>query len=441
MSGSAPGLWLREVERSQSRPALAGELTADVAIVGGGLSGLWSAHAVLDRAPSASVVVVEAERVAWGASGRNGGWVSALFPVSWARVARDFDADVARTLRLRLVRNVDEIASFLADARTSVEWAHEGTLTVARTPPQWRSLVEELELFDELGLAEPPVLLDASGVGGYLRVEDALGGTFERACAAVHPAKLAELLATRLEARGGLVLERSRVHYHGAGVLLGSRGRVRAEQVIWATESYRAAEVRWHRDLVPVASQIIATAPLEREQLDRLGNPPAGLTFTDGRRLVVYGQIRADGRVVFGGRGAPYRFGSGLEFATEVRPTMQAALAAALDGFVRAGGPVTIDAAWGGTIGVARDWYPRVLHDPLERLTLVGGYAGDGVALSRLSGELAAAYAVGGATVGAGAATVARYQRGPRVDQDGRCARAQTVRWSARRSRARSLVG
>lgn len=395
MSLPAPSLWLRELGRDRWRPQLDGSLEADVAIVGGGLSGLWTAHAVLDARPGASVVVLEAERVGWGASGRNGGWASALFPVSWGTVARSFGPEGARALRVRLVENLDEIEAALGDDAADVEWHRAGTLVAARSEEQWRALVADVQEEQALGLRDPGVLLDARGVRARLAIDGAVGGVFEPVCASVHPAKLVELLARRLEQRGGLVLERSRVHSGAPGVLVGVGGRVRASQVVWATESYSAAEPRWHRALAPVASQIIATAPLSAAQRERLGNPEAGLTFSDGRRLVIYGQLRADGRVIFGGRGAPYRFGSGVEFATEVGARMRLGLAATLADLLREAGPVEIEASWGGTIGVSRDWYPRVLHDPNERIVFVGGYAGDGVAMTRLAGQLAAAYATG----------------------------------------------
>lgn len=395
MALPAPSLWLREVARDQWRPQLDGALEADVAVVGGGLSGLWTAHAVLDARPSATVVVLEAERVGWGASGRNGGWASALFPVGWATVARSYGPEGARALRARLVENLDDIEDVLGDDAASVEWRRAGTLVAARSEEQWRALVAAIEEERALGLRDVGVLLDARGVRARLAIDGAIGGVFEPTCAAVHPAKLVELLAARLEERGGLVLEHSRVHLGAPGVLVGVRGRVRASQVVWATESYSALEPRWHRALAPVASQIIATVPLSASQLASLGNPTPGLTFSDGRRLVIYGLLRADGRVIFGGRGAPYRFGSGVEFATEVKARMRSALVATLGDLLREAGPIEIEASWGGTIGVARDWYPRVLHDPHERVVFVGGYAGDGVAMTRLAGQLAAAYATG----------------------------------------------
>jgi glycine/D-amino acid oxidase-like deaminating enzyme len=391
----APSLWLAEVERSTWRPRLTGALDVDVAVVGGGLSGLWAAHAVLDRRPGAAVAVFEAERLGWGASGRNGGWASALFPVAWSRVARDFDVGLARSLRRRLVENLGELEEFLGPDAASVGWRRQGTLTVARSPAQWRRLLEERRSFDELGLAEPPRVLDARGASYYLRVRGALGGLWESACASVHPARLVELLAHRLEDRGGLVFERTRLHMASPGTLVGIEGRVRAGQVVWATESYLAATRTWHRALTPIASQIIATEPLSREQLEALGQPAPGLTFTDARRLVIYGQLRDDGRIVFGGRGAPYRYGSRLEFATTVDPRRGALLKGTLEELLGSPGPLEVAHAWGGTIGVTRDWYPRVLHDPRTRFTLIGGYAGDGVALTRLVGGLAGAYATG----------------------------------------------
>jgi glycine/D-amino acid oxidase-like deaminating enzyme len=392
-----PSGWLAELERAAWRPRLEGTVEADVAVVGGGLSGLWTALGVLARRPNWSVVVVEAERVGWGASGRNGGWVSALFPVPLARVAADHSIEAARVLRRRLVDNLAEIEGLLGADAAQVGFRREGSVVAARSAGQWRGLVAEVRTFRELGLVAPPELLDAAGVRAHLDIPGTIGGTFEEACASVQPARLVELLAGRVEAAGGLVLERSPVHPGASGMLLGVGGRVRAGQVVWATESYLTREPPWHRVLAPVASQIIQTAPLPEATLMRLGRPRVGLTFADARRLVVYGQLREDRRVVFGGRGAPYRFGSALEGTETVGPGRRRVLLETLEELLGARGELEVEASWAGTIGIARDWYPRVLHDPRQRTTILGGYAGDGVALSRVAGDLAASYATGAA--------------------------------------------
>ncbi len=228
-----------------------------------------------------------------------------------------------------------------------------------------------------LGRAEARRILDGSGT---------LGGTFTPDCAAVHPARLVRGLASAVERRGVRVHEQTRVTSIEPGRVRTAHGTVRAETVIRATEGYTAGLAGHRRVLAPVYSLVIATEPLDAELWDRIGLARRE-TFTDHRHLIVYGQRTADDRLVFGGRGAPYHLGSRVrpEFDRDERvfKHLYAALMDLLP--VLAGTRVTH--AWGGALGIPRDWCASVGLDRSTGLGWAGGYVGDGVSTTNLAGR------------------------------------------------------
>ena len=163
-------------------------------------------------------------------------------------------------------------------------------------------------------------------------------------------------------------------------------GRVRADVVVRATEGYTAALPGGRREVVPLYSLMVATEPLPPETLEAIG-VRGGLTFTDGRHLLIYGQQTADGRLAFGGRGAPYHFGSGIEPAYDRVPSVHAALRDTLVELFPRLGDVAITHNWGGPLGVHRDWYPSVRFDRGSGFASAGGYVGDGVSTTNLAGR------------------------------------------------------
>jgi glycine/D-amino acid oxidase-like deaminating enzyme len=375
-----PSFWLGQLAPVVARPSLDRDLEVDVAIVGGGLTGLWCARYLHERDPSLSVVVLERSVCGFGASGRNGGWVSALFPVPLDRVAGAHGKAVAEGLAAALRETVAEVAREVAALGIDAELRQEGTLVVARNRAQWHRLVAE---------AHPPTtLLDAGGVARMLRVEGALGGLHEPACASVQPAKLTRGLADWLEEHGVLIYEETPVAPCAPHLLRAGAHEVRARHVVWATESFISETPVLHRRVLPLYSMMIVTEPLSDARYEAIGAPPVGLTFADDRQLVVYGQVTGDHRIAFGGRGAPYSFGSTIKPAVEHGAKMREQLRVTLVELLPALEGVRIDDFWGGTLGVTRDWYPRL--ELTEDGARIYGYAGDGVAMTNLMGRLCA---------------------------------------------------
>lgn len=369
------------------RPALSGDVEADVAIVGAGLTGLWTAHYLAEADPSLRIVVLEAETAGFGASGRNGGWCSALFPASLRTLADLSDRDGALAQHRAMRETVDEVGRVAAAEGIDAHLAKGGTIALARSRAQWRRARAEVADARTWDRGEDDVrLLDRDEATAVLHGTRTVGATYTPDCAAVHPARLVRGLADAVERRGVTIHERTRVQSIEPGRAHTGHGDVRARTVLRATEGYTANLPGEERSVVPVYSLVIATEPLSAATWDEIGLARRE-TFTDHRHLVIYGQRTADDRIVFGGRGAPYHLNSRIrpEFDRDER-VFASLYATLIDLFpVLAGTRVTH--AWGGALGIARDWCASVGLDPATGLGWAGGYVGDGLSTTNLAGR------------------------------------------------------
>jgi glycine/D-amino acid oxidase-like deaminating enzyme len=202
----------------------------------------------------------------------------------------------------------------------------------------------------------------------------------------VQPAKLVRGLADAVEGRGVQIYEQTRVRGIAPHAVHTDRGTVRAGVVVRATEGYTAGLPQSRRDVAPVYSLIIATEPLPDAVWDEIGLRERE-TFSDYRHLIIYGQRSADGRMVFGGRGAPYHFGSRVRASYDRVPRVFAALRRALVELFPVLRDVPITHQWGGPLGIARDWHASVHYDAATGLAGAGGYVGDGVSTTNLAGR------------------------------------------------------
>jgi glycine/D-amino acid oxidase-like deaminating enzyme len=370
-----------------ARPRLDRDLDVDVAIVGGGFTGLWTAYYLKRRDPSLRVCILEAEVAGFGASGRNGGWCSALFAASWSRLAHGFGQSAAHAMRLAMQDAVDEVGRVSASEGIECHFAKGGTVTAIRTRAQLTRARDEVEHARRLGIGPNDLeLLGPREASGLLRCTGVLGATFTPHCAALHPARLARGLAERVEQLGVPIYERTRVTSIEPGRAATEDHVVKAEIVVRATEGYTAA-LRGHRRLLaPVYSLMVATAPLDEATWDEIGLARRE-TFADHRHLVIYGQRTADGRLAFGGRGAPYHYGSKVRPDYEDEPRVHQQLAATLAELFPQLGGVEITHTWGGALGIPRDWFSSVGLDRSSGLAWAGGYVGDGVSTTNLAGR------------------------------------------------------
>ncbi|MFL5859861.1 MAG: NAD(P)/FAD-dependent oxidoreductase [Solirubrobacteraceae bacterium] len=380
-----PSFWLDQLGPRPSRPALAGDREADVCIVGGGFTGLWTAYELKRADPSLVVVVLEARQVGFGASGRNGGWVLGKLSGSAPAWRARGGPDAPRAMVRAIQQTVHEIGAVVAVENIECDWKHGGTVSVAQTDVQLARLRAQAEAERrELGEDLAWEVLDADEMNARIRVAGARGGLYTPHCARVQPARLVDGLAAAAERAGATVYESSAVTRIGSGLAVTRAGNVRARYVLRATEGYTADMRDAHRVLLPMNSSMIVTEPLPEAEWARIGWAGAE-TMLDGSHLYTYSQRTADGRIAIGGRGVPYRFGSRTDREGPVPRRTVGELRARLRALFPSLAGVSVARAWHGILGVSRDWCPTVTLDPVSGLGWAGGYAGEGVAASNLA--------------------------------------------------------
>jgi glycine/D-amino acid oxidase-like deaminating enzyme len=307
---------------------LTGDVDVDVAIAGAGYTGLWTAYYLSRAEPGLRIAVCEREIAGFGASGRNGGWCSALFPASLGKLERMAGRDAAIAMQRAMQETVDEVAAAISAEAIDCHWAKGGTVQLARSATQLDRAAAEVAEARKFGFGSGDLkLLTAAEARDLVGAAGVLGGTYTPHCAAIHPARLVRGLAAAVRRRGVKVFERTPVTRIEPGRLVTPSGMVRARYVIRATEGYTPQLPGQRRAIVPVYSLMIATAPLPDSAWDQIGL--AGRpTFGDLRHLIIYGQRTDDGRLAFGGRGAPYHLGSAIRPSFDRAPAVFAALRA-----------------------------------------------------------------------------------------------------------------
>lgn len=369
------------------RPALPGPTSYDVVVVGAGFTGLWTAYYLSQTDPQQRIAVLEAETVGFGASGRNGGWCSALFPTPWSKLAATSSPAEALRLHREMAATVREVGRVCAAEQIDAGFTRGGTVTLARSAPQLERARAEVATAYGRGFVEDDLrLLDATEARGMLHATGVVGGTFTPHCAAVHPARLVQGLARAVERRGVTIFEHTRVRAISDDGVTTDVGRVGADVVVRATEAWTSQLPGSRRAVAPVYSLMVATDPLPDSVWDEIGL--AGRpTFSDGRHVIIYGQRTADGRLAFGGRGAPYHLRSRIKPSYDLEQRVFAKLRTTLRELLPAIGDVGFSHAWGGPLGIARDWAASVGFDRRTGVAWAGGYVGDGVGTTNLAGR------------------------------------------------------
>jgi glycine/D-amino acid oxidase-like deaminating enzyme len=384
---ATPSFWLDEIAARPTRPSLEETRDADVCIIGGGFTGLWTAYELRRAKPGLEVIVLEAEHVGFGASGRNGGWVLGRISGSAAAWRARGGPDAPGTMARAISAAVGAIGSVVAEEGIDCDWHQGGSLTVAQSQTQLERLRTQLHAEREAAGDTGSVrLLSADELRARVKIRGGVGALYTPYCARVQPAKLVQGLAAAAERAGAVIYERSPVHELRPGSAGTARGRVRARNVVLATEGYTANLPGRHRSLLPLNSAMIVTEPLDRELWSQLGWEGAE-TLLDGSHLYTYSQRTADGRIAIGGRGVPYRFGSRTDREGPVPSQTVSELRARLKSLFAELPEVRLQRAWHGVLGVSRDWCPTVSFDPADGFGFAGGYAGEGVAASNLAGR------------------------------------------------------
>lgn len=374
-------LWF---EPTPARPQLPGDRQADLAIVGAGYTGLWTAYYLLKAQPDLRIVILEREYAGFGASGRNGGWASAIFPISLGQVARFTSQADALRLQAQMNDTVDEIGRVLTDEGIAADYAKNGFLSLARTKAQLTRVRAAVRASAEFGLPDQWQELDRNQASAMIGAEGVLGGLFTPHCATVHPGKLVRGLAHLVQAMGATIHEYTAATAIQPGVVVTDHGRVTAPIVLRATEAFTCQQPGHRRSVVPLYSLVLATEPLSPDLRGQVGR----MAFNDMRHLRVYAQMTADHRLVFGGRGAPYRLGSRISPQNDLVDKVHDRIRRNMVEFFPALRDTAITHRWGGALGVARDWCPSVGLDVATGMAWAGGYVGDGVATSNLAGRI-----------------------------------------------------
>jgi glycine/D-amino acid oxidase-like deaminating enzyme len=364
--------------------ALVDDLDVDVAVVGAGLSGLWTAWALRQLDPSMSIAVFDSHQLGFGASGRNCGWLSAK-PVGLRQVltrtaGRDAVVELESALRRSMHDVVDILGAGTIDAR------YGGALQVARSPSQQQRLEEYVAHSRAWGVSDTQLrLLSTEQARERIRIAGLTGALHTPDNYCVDPVKMLFALAEHTIRGGIAIYTDSPVDTIAAGVLRVQGCTVRARRhIVVATEGYTAAQPHHRRNLLPLNSSMVVTEPLSENQWARIGWQHAdGLSGT--AHTYFYGQRTPDGRIALGGRGKPYRFGSRFDDDGRVDDHTVRLLMATLSELFP---DISVAAthAWCGVLGVLRDWSPFIDTDTEAGIIRLGGYAGQGLTAAHLAG-------------------------------------------------------
>jgi len=380
-------LWWSSLDEPTPRASLRRHLDVDVAIVGGGFTGLWTARELKRRDPSLTIAVLEKSVCGFGASGRNGGWASSFYPLSDDAVIGRHGRDAFEHLRSELNRAVTSLGDAIANDAIDAHFVRGGTMTFARSSVQAKRLQEAVAHAHELGATDNDLTwLDANQAKKHGTLDGSLGATFSPHCARLHPLRLVRGLAQVNERLGVRIYENTTVtRFIGPkgnrlAEVITPHASVHARFVVRATEGFSSTFPGLRRSVAPIYSLMIASEPQSQQFWDTVGFSDCE-TFADDRHLIIYGQRTNDNRLAFGGRGAPYHFGSTVEERFDQSPKVFALLESTLrELFPSLEGSITH--RWGGPLAMPRDLEPSVLVDYSSGFASAGGYTGDGVVLS-----------------------------------------------------------
>ncbi|MER6469989.1 NAD(P)/FAD-dependent oxidoreductase [Streptomyces collinus] len=389
MNSSASGVvnggisfWYADDGLPAVREPLTGDASADVVIVGGGYTGLWTAYYLKRAAPFLRITVLEQKFCGYGASGRNGGWLYNGV-AGRDRYAKLHGHEAAVRLQQAMNDTVAEVVAVAEAEGIDADVHRGGVLEVATTPAQ----LARLKAFHahELSYGEKDrELYGARETAERIRVAGAVGSTWTPHGARLHPVKLVKGLAAAVEALGVTVHESTPVTEIRPGHAVTPYGTVRASYVLRCTEGFTASLKGQRRTWLPMNSSMIATEPLTEEQWAAVGWDGRE-TLGDMAHAYMYAQRTADGRIALGGRGVPYRFGSRTDNDGRTQPETVEALREILTRFFPALAGVRVAHAWSGVLGVPRDWCATVTLDRTTGLGWAGGYVGSGVATANLA--------------------------------------------------------
>ncbi|MEU0498745.1 FAD-binding oxidoreductase [Mycobacterium sp. NPDC006124] len=377
--------WWNSIGATPPRPPLPGSTQADVCIVGAGYTGLWTAYYLKRAAPALRVVVLEQRFAGFGASGRNGGWLTNEITGGRGSYLKSHGRDAVARQQTAMNETVDEVIRVTRDEDIDCDVIKGGEFTVATNAAQQARLLHAVEEARSWPMTDVE-LLSAAEATARINVRGTTGAMWHPHCARLHPAKLAAGLAKVVESLGVEIYEQTRVTQIRPHQAVTDSGTVTAATVVRATEGFTAQIEGLRRTWLPMNSSLIVTEPLSAEIWADIGWDGYE-TLGDQAHAYMYAQRTADDRIAIGGRGAPYRYGSGTDVDGVTDPRTVGLLRDILVRFFPSTARAGIEHVWSGVLGVPRDWSATVGLDRASGLGWAGGYVGTGVTSTNLAGR------------------------------------------------------
>lgn len=385
----SPSWWHLTAERRLQPSPMDGDKAADIAIIGAGLTGLWTAYYLKQMQPNLRICLLEKEIAGAGASGRNGGWCSGDMAASH-KEHENKKPGSAYPMARAIQATVDEVGRVANSLNIDCDFQKGGIIRPALNSGQLNNLTEVVSSAQSIGLTDDDIrLLDADEVSEHIRIPGVIGGTYTPHCAAIHPYKLAAGLADALIDMGCHLFEQTSVTGFNYGKVFTDKGCVTADVTMLATEAYTPLLAGQKRKILPVENYMIVTERIAKERWDDIGLHKRQV-FEDGRNLIYYGQRTADDRIAIGGLSAPYNFGSKITPKSWGNHQSHDLLRAILTELFPCLEGTSIEHKWGGILGVPRDMYPSVGYDKNTQLAWAGGYVGQGVAATNFAARTVA---------------------------------------------------
>lgn len=395
MVNGAVSFWYAGSGVPQPQNPLHGDASADVCIVGAGYTGLWTAYYLAKADPSLRIVILEAKFAGYGASGRNGGWLTNSITGGRESYVRSHGRDAVVRFQDAMNRTVQEVIDVAAAEGIDATIVKGGELNVATSAPQLQRLTA-MAAAEAQWPNTDTVLLDAEQTAERITIAGAVGGIWQPHCARIQPAALVRGLAEAVTRLGVTIHEDTAAVEISPGTVRTMQGTVKARYVLRATEGFTAGLAGQRRSWLPLNSSMIATAPLTAGQWEEIGWAGAE-TLSDLAHAYIYAQRTADGRIALGGRGEPYKFGSRTDVDGHTPEKTVRALSDMLTRLFPTTEGIGIEHAWSGVLGVPRDWHATVgLAD--DGVGWAGGYVGTGVATTNLAGRTLADLVLGRST-------------------------------------------
>lgn len=377
--------WVDSVARPPARPPLEGPIEADVAIVGAGLTGLWTAYYLKKARPDLNIAIIEKHFAGFGASGRNGGWMSAKLAGLFRHYTKSGGVAGAVAMQQAMFGAVDESVRVANEEGFGRDIVHDGLLHVATNNAQLARMHAELaELREQGWMGEDLQELTPAEFRQRVKVEGALGGYWMNHCARVHPGHYVFGLAAAVEKLGVSIYEDTEATAIGPRVVHTVRGDVTAKYVVQALEGYTCGLKGQRRRLLPMNSSMVITAPLTGAERESVGWD-GGELLGDFAHTFAYIQRTADGRIALGGRGIPYNFGSSFDRDGRTADWVVDQLSARLRELFPGLSGTQLQHTWSGVLGVPRDWSAGVTYDAASGIVQAGGYVGHGLSGTNLA--------------------------------------------------------